>query len=316
MSDFSNKVTRFSGFIKMIFISCVSLATLEHAAWAQDSFPAYEVPRSIIRTIKSEPLQRSYELYIKLPPKYNSIENKGRSYPVVYLNDGTYCFQTAAGVTHLPMNSGAYEHAILVGISYSQGDSGPASRSRDMTPTIPKNLSEGHGKQYEHGKASDYLAFLRDEVAPFIEENYRGDPERRILVGQSYGGLFGAYVLVTDPSAFSDYILTSTSFWHDDAVMFNLEKAFAAKNDSMPARVYFAVGENETEATGNKYMISNQEKFVGALKSHDYLGLEVRQDIIPETTHYTTFPVGLTRGLDWFLGNPKASEKNDTSKRK
>lgn len=272
---------------------------------ANDSiWPAYEIPRSIVRTITSENLGRSYELYIKLPPNFHDEVNKARRYPVLYLNDGTYCFQTAAGITHMPMNSGGFEHAILVGVSYAKGEAGVASRSRDLTPTIPKNLNEGHGAKYEHGGAAEYLAFLRDEVVPFVEREYRGDPSRRILVGQSYGGLFGAYVLVTDPTAFTDYILTSSSLWHNESVMFDFEKKFAASNTKMPARVYFAIGEMETNPGRERNMVEDQTRFADTLRSRNYEGLEVRDIIIPSATHKTTFPIGLTKGLMWMLEGP------------
>ena len=263
---------------------------------------AYEIPRSVVQSIAASKSDRTYDLYIKLPPKFNAEQNKDRRYPVVYLNDGTYCFQTAAGVTHLPMNSGAFEHAILVGLSYSHGDSGAASRSRDMTPTVPKNLNEGHGAQFQHGKADEYMAFLRDDVLPFIESEYRGDPQRRILVGQSYGALFGAYVLVTEPAVFNDYLLTSPSLWHNEKALFGLEQVFAKENKRMPARVYFATGENEGAAKGNKFMVANQKEFATVLRNRGYNGLEIREEVIPDATHYTTFPVGLTRGLSWFIG--------------
>lgn len=282
-----------------ILILCVLPNAYAAEALANDSWSAYEVPRSIVRSITSKQ-DRTYELYIKFPPGFHSQKNRERRYPVVYLNDGTYCFQTAAGVTHLPMGQGAFEHAILVGISYSIGDKGKASRSRDLTPTVPKK-SEGHGAQYPHGQAAQYLAFLTKRVVPLIEEEYRGDPNRRILVGQSYGGLFGAYVLLTNPTAFNDYLLTSTSFWHNENVLFDLEKKFAASNNEMPARVYFAVGSREHESTNNLYMITNQKRFVDIIKSRDYVGLEVREEVIEDASHYTTFPIGLTRGLSWFL---------------
>lgn len=290
---------------KKLVASIIALAVFVNTpAIANDTeWPAYEVPRSIVRTIASQNLGRSYDLYIKLPPQYE--ENPDRYYPVVYLNDGTYCFQTAAGVTHMPMNAGGLEHAILVGISYAKGESGVASRSRDLTPTIPKNLNEGHGAQYEHGGAREYLAFLRDEIIPFIETEYRADAARRVLAGQSYGGLFGAFVLVTDPEIFSDYILTSASLWHNERVMFDLEKAFADDHSKMPVRVYFAVGELESNPGRDRNMVADQMRFVSDLKSRNYDGLEVRSEIIPGATHKSTFPIGLTKALFWMLEGPK-----------
>lgn len=276
----------------LIFLSLVLLTGA--ACAASDAPAAYQVPRSEVHEITSEALGRRYALYVKRPPGYDAPKNAERRYPVIYLNDATYTFQTAAGVAHMPMNFGGLEHAFLVGISYARGESGVKSRSRDYTPT-----PLGAGARFDHGGARDYLAFLRDEVIPFIENEYRADPEQRTLVGQSYGGLFGAYALLAAPGLFSGYILTSPSLWYDDKTIFAMEEDAAASNRALEGRVYFATGETEIPSIhGGRYdMTADQKRFADRLRSRGHKGLEVMDDIIPGATHQTTFPIGLTRGL-------------------
>lgn len=279
-----------------------AMAGLEAAAQpgpARDTLPAYEIPRSEIRTLTSQTLGRTYSLYIKLPPGYGRDANGDKTYPVIYLNDAAYCFQTAAGITHMPMNLGGLEHAILVGISYAHGESGFESRSRDLTPT-----DLGPGAKYTHGGARAYLTFLKDEVLPFVEETYRADPAERTLVGQSYGGLFGAYALVTEPGLFSGYILTSPSLWFDGHVMFDLAKA--AGDRPLKGRVYFATGATETPENhgGKNDLAADQTRFAALLRAQGHDGLEVQDRVVPGATHQTTFPIGLTRGLMWLHEGP------------
>lgn len=275
---------------------CVAQAAGKDAVHRQ-----FEISRSEVHTLESERLGRTYDLYIRVPPRYGAAENKDRVYPVIYLNDGSYCFQTAAGITDLPMNLGGLEHAILVGISYAKGEKGMASRSRDFTPT-----SLGPEARYVHGGARDYLAFLREEVIPFVERGYRVDADRRTLVGQSYGALFGAYALLSEPDLFSGYILTSPSFWFDDEVIFDIEKRFEAAADRLDARVYLAVGDMETPSYhGAPHdLVADQKRFAEALRRRGYNGLEIRNEVIEGATHQTTFPIGLTRGLMWLHGGP------------
>jgi predicted alpha/beta superfamily hydrolase len=64
--------------------------------------------------------------------------------------------------------------------------------------------------------ANHFLSFLRTELFPFVEANYRGDPERRILSGWSFGGLFGLHTLFRQPESFSDYLILSPSIWWDE----------------------------------------------------------------------------------------------------
>ncbi len=280
---------------------CLAAAGIQPAAANEAGPPRFEMPRSEVRTIASKRLERTYDLYVKLPPGYESSRNGERRYPVIYLNDASYAFQTAAGVTQMPMNLGGLEHAILIGISYAKGERGMASRSRDLTPT-----SLGPGARYAHGGARDYLTFLRDEVIPFIEANYRADPARRTLVGQSYGGLFGAYAFLSEPDLFSGYILTSPSLWFDNKVIFEFEEAFAASNEALKARVYFAVGETETPSVngGRHDMVGDQKRFTDTLRNRGYAGLEIMDEVIPGATHQSTFPIGLTQGMMWLHAGP------------
>lgn len=259
--------------------------------------PLFEISGSEIRTLKAVNLDRSYDLYIKLPSGYFKEKNKTHKYPVIYFNDGGYCWVSAVGITRAPFSLGGYEKAILVGLSYAKGEKAVASRTRDLTPT---NVN---GKKYITGGAHAYLSFIKDQVLPFIENTYRADPDRRILVGQSYGGLFGAYALIEEPGLFHDYILTSASLWHDGQVIFNLEEQAANSNKKLTGRIYFATGATETPAinSGRHDMVGQQRAFTEQLRSRGYENLIIKDEIIADGTHLTTYPIGLTRALRWLL---------------
>lgn len=262
---------------------------------------AYQMPGSIVKVITSDKLDRSYRLYIKFPPGYETAADEGRRYPTIYFNDATYTWLTAVGVTIFPFHTEVFEEAILVGISHAVDQSSRLSRTRDYTPT------DDPGTQFRSGGARQYLIFLKDEVLPFIEGNYRADPARRALSGVSYGGLFGAYALLEEPGLFQDYILTSPSLWHNERVMFELEAAAAASGRQLSGRVYFATGEAEVPgiSPGFPDMVGQQGEFARRLRNRGYPDLEVRDEVIAEGTHLTTYPIGLTRALRWMLPGKK-----------
>lgn len=260
---------------------------------------AYEMPDSEVVTITSPVLGRTYELFVRLPPGYADAENAGRRYPVVYLNDAHGTFQIAAGLTASPMRHGGFEPLIVVGVSYAEGDVGAASRNRDLTPT--QNASGN-----VTGGARAYLTFMKDEVIPLVERTWRADPARRVLAGQSYGGLFGAYALLEEPGLFADYILTSPSLWYDKGVMFRMEAEAAKAGRELTGRVFFAIGETETSTVNGGYdMVADQKRFAEALRSRGYQELIVRDTVVEGGTHLTTFPIGLLRGLMWLAPGPK-----------
>ena len=170
--------------------------------------PEFEITGSVVKPITARNSSRSYNLYIKPPKGYNETENVSKKYPVIFFNDGGYCWLTAVGATRAPFNSGGYEQAILVGFSYVKGEQSTNSRIRDYTPTDNPKLTKS-----ETGGAEAYLDFIKNDAIPFIEKEYRIDSDRRMIVGHSLGGLFGAYALLKEPSLFADYILTSPSLW-------------------------------------------------------------------------------------------------------
>ncbi len=260
--------------------------------------PPFQIPNSAVHTIESKILGRTYDIFVKTPADYDSKAAATKHYPVIYLNDGPYTFQVAAGATHLPMNVGKLEQALLVGISFAHGENGMDSRVRDLTPTEDKEWS-----RYKTGGGPAYLAFMEKEVFPFVEQHYRTDPARRTLAGQSLGGSFGAWVLLTRPELFESYILTSPSLWFHDHNILDFEQRYAEQHKDLKARVYFAVGEYESLEHRNTRndMVGDQEAFAARLKSRQYPGLIIKHEVISEALHETTFPIGFTRGMRWLF---------------
>lgn len=273
--------------------SAASLAcSPSNAQSSGEGRPAFEVPRSEVRIVQSQGLGRDYRLYVKLPPGYSTPPNQDKTYPTIWLTDDAYVFQTAAGVTHLPMNFGGVEHAILVGMSYAVGESGLVSRSRDYTPTRLQTTATAttNGPHADagvpNGGASAYLDFIASEAIPFIEREYRASAKRS-LVGQSYGGLLCAYTLLTRPGLFSGYLMTSPSLWFDDGAIFRIAQDAPENARQLSGRAYLATGATEGS------MIDDQGRFAALLRQR---GWEVRDEVVEGATHQTTFPIGFTRG--------------------
>lgn len=75
------------------------------------------------------------------------------------------------------------------------------------------------------------------------------DPDDDVCFGDSFGGLFGAHVLLTEPGTFKRYGLGSTSLWYDRGSTFELESAYAASHRDLAAKVILSVGAYESPAT-------------------------------------------------------------------
>lgn len=58
------------------------------------------------------------------------------------------------------------------------------------------------------GGGLEFLKFIEDQLIPKIEATYRVDTSRnsRVIIGHSYGGLFGAYAFCTNNQVFGNYL--------------------------------------------------------------------------------------------------------------
>ncbi|WP_395943943.1 alpha/beta hydrolase [Brevundimonas sp.] len=245
---------------------------------------------------------RDYEVFVSLPPSYEA--RPQRRYPVLYVTDADYAFPIIRQITRrMNLDGPVIEEFILVGLSYSRGDSGVVSRNRDYTPTPngPRRASST-----VHGQGAAYQTYLKTQALPFIEGRFRADPARRLLLGHSYGGLLGAQILFTDPTLFSAYALGSPSFWFDDRHMMTMEADYARTHRDLPADVFMYVGGWEVPGpdrrnTSGADMVADVRTMERSLKSRAYSGLTVRSVVLEDEDHLSIAPTGFTRALEALL---------------
>ena len=257
----------------------------------------YEILGTEVWDVPDPVSGRRYQVFVHLPPSY--AEAPGRRYPVLYATDADYAFPILRQIgRRVNLNGPVIEEFILVGLSYSEGDSGTASRNRDYTPTPNGPQS---AVAMIHGQGPAYQAYLKTHVIPFVENRFRADPAHRVILGHSYGGLLGAQILFTDPALFRSYILGSPSFWFDRRYIMTLEAAYARDHRDLPADVFMYVGSFETLGVSSRNtrvdMVGDVRTMERVLNSRSYPGLQVRSTILEDEDHLTVAPVGFTRAL-------------------
>jgi len=292
-------------------VQCVALTS-----YAAEAPTPYALPNTEVQRLHATNLNRDYELYVSLPASYGVGH---QNYPVVFVADAPYAFPIAASIGgFMSRHSKDLPEFIVVGLSYAKGDTGEFSRRRDYTPSPHGSkdaTSDMPGRTPVFGEAEGYRRFLADQVLPFVASHYRADMTRKVLAGHSYGSLFAAYVLLTEPSMFNGYVLGSPSLWFDDHLLFERERQFAATHKDLNATVYLGVGGFEGVAPKNRPhdpryntdvdMVADTNAFARALASHHYPGLHLHNEVIADENHLTVAPILLTHGLLWTLGNNK-----------
>lgn len=256
------------------------------------------LPKIQVVPIKDTLSDKQYELYIKLPEGY--AENKDKTYPVIYYTDAIWHVELLSASAQYIM-----EEAILVGISWQKDinedlkkDVGEhVSRNRDYT--VGKSDDPEIQAKYQLGQASNHLAFIRDDVINTIENRYRTDPGNRSYFGYSLGGLFGAYILMAEPTTFKNYILGSPTLRRDISYLTELGAKSALKNNGLNANVFISYGTTETE------LGVHVDEFISALKNSNDETLTLEHAVITGS-HQSAFPMTGVRSVTW-LANLKTT---------
>jgi hypothetical protein len=244
------------------------------------------IPGSEVRTIASSVVGgQEYQLHILLPGGYSSSTKK---YPVVYLMDSQWDFPLLKSIYGQQYFDGFIPEMIIVGVTWGGDKPNPDSlRARDYTPTKEFRLLQSGG-------ADRFLDFMKTELFPFIENNYRADANNRSLVGCSLGGLFTLYTLFTHTDMFNGYAAASPAVGWDKQVLSKFEKDFSEKKIGKPVRVYMTVGDVEM---GRPQF----EKFAGEMLGHHYSNVALRSKVLENTGHSGTKSETYSRGLQFIF---------------
>jgi predicted alpha/beta superfamily hydrolase len=135
----------------------------------------------------------TYHIYVRYPQGY--ADDPGKRFPIVYLLDGDSTFPLLAAQHLFLTIDDKLPEAIVVGIAYGAFDPAVNKRDVDFGP-----------------RAEAFHRFLDTELLPRVEGQTRADPERRILVGQSFGGAMVLWSAVHRPDTFWGRLASNPSF--------------------------------------------------------------------------------------------------------
>ena len=251
-----------------------------------------------LRVLPKSPTGRQYQLHIALPGSY--AENPDRKYPVVFVTDAYWDFVKIAAMEGSLVYDKAVPEFITVGIGYPGENLDYGSmRNWELAP-IP--LTEFGGTAENSGHAADFLKSIETEIIPFIEREYRADPQHRVLAGASLGGLFTLYSMYTKPELFSGYIAPTPAVRVGSDWLLGYEDAFMRSGRSLHTRLFVAVGGNEVP----EFMAAIL-RFNARIQSRRQEGLAYRFHIVEGERHGGMQYDAYMRGLR-FVFEPMAPE--------
>ncbi|MFH1851768.1 MAG: alpha/beta hydrolase-fold protein [Candidatus Neomarinimicrobiota bacterium] len=230
--------------------------------WDCSTLDALELPPGV--------MSYPHQVHVHLPPGY---DRNDRKYPTVYIQDGLdYAeFAIVPAVLDQLTADGRIEPVIAVFVT-------PPNRHQ---PKMPNRMTE-------YGLNDDYVTFFCDELVPEIERRYRveSDPGRRLVVGDSFGGLISLYIGFERPDVFGlAYSQSGYQSFQDDRVIKKIATA-----EHQPVRLYIDVGLYE-EKVGVGLLPLAETDFLAANRRLRQVLTEKGYDFV-----YREYPEGHTWG--------------------
>jgi len=235
------------------------------------------------RYLLSKETNSTFVINIYLPPSYTDTQKK---YPVMILTDASFSMGIAQTTFDYMTLINTIPEVIIVGIGYP-----PSSfldwiryRFKDMTPT--------HIEGYDpSGSANKFIAFIKNELYPYIENNYRIDSTDRCFFGHSLGGLLGSHILVEQPQLFNRYIIGSPSYWWDNKeIVKRLSSKSYLATDSIKA-IYTFIGGKEG------IHITNLKEFDSILVKKINKNIKFQEHIFQDEIHQSVVPAAFSTAV-------------------
>ncbi|MDX1615532.1 MAG: alpha/beta hydrolase-fold protein [Candidatus Promineifilaceae bacterium] len=264
------------------------------------------IPRSEIRPLESTIVDQTYQIHIGLPPGYKQAD---MAYPVVYASPAFPDFYFIWPIITSMLVSEELPPVILVGTGYGLDEprENVLRRLRDHMPTrdqvMDQDVVEWAGTEpVGIGEADNFLRFIHEELQPFVDDNYRTQPDDTTYAGCSSSGLFGLHVLFKRPETFRRYILGSPPIFRADRAILDTEADYAARHDALPARVFLAVGGLEQQdpfsaIRPDYHFVDNVKALAKTVAARDYSGLQLTTEVFADETHLSVTPAIYSRGL-------------------
>ena len=225
-----------------------------------------------------------YQISTWFPPDY---PKPGYKYPVIYLTDGEVLLGQIAPMVLFLIWGKMVPECLIVGLGHPGSTIAGWVKARDIDYDPP----ESPDNKPEENRANDFLAFLKQELIPFIEATYPADPTDRCLAGFSAGGVFTLYALLHEPDLFLRYLIGSATFENVLPLFLAYERQLATQRNALPVHAFISAGGLEDD------VVPGLHQFVDALKSHHYAGLRLDTLVDEGEGHLSTSPTAFCKGF-------------------
>ena len=245
---------------------------------------------------QSKDLKRSYQVWLGISKKHAN-----QVLPAIFMLDGNSAmsYLNEDILTKLDQQ----QAPVLIAIGYKTDlpfDS--SSRSIDYTPAENLNdilMPDPRNPSRLSGGSADFQKLIIEEIAPWVETHVKLDPNKRMIWGHSYGGLFVLdSLLMTD--YFSHYFSASPSLsWANHRIIKKINSAIV-KNKNQK-NLYLMEGDTaflEMMTQSSNYDADTIHYNREILAKFDQQGINAKFILYPNLKHGDVFKASLLDVLE------------------
>lgn len=231
-------------------------------------------------------LKREQEVSIYLPDGY---QHSAKKYPVIYVLDGTFLLSTAINTMQMRAKRDLMPESIVVGLTTNNN----TTRFSIAMPT--KRANDDKRVIFEKGSPESFLAFMSDELMPFMQQNYR-TATHSTLIGMSptVGPLLVDYF--SEQPLFKGYIALAADpdKYTIDGELISDKIVKAAKKHSASK---FYISRGALDLLGRNEELKNAFLELQKATKHHEIEENVMVDIIDGGEHYSSGLEGINNGF-------------------
>ncbi len=241
------------------------------------------VNEAIRHTIHSTFLDQERDYWVSLPYGYSD----SLKFPVIYVFDAEWRFEL---VRNIVFELGAYEtiqNSIVVGIPHIDMED---QRGRDLTFSHSRIEYDGDSvdstwyNESNSGGGMNFYNYLIHELMEDVKKNYAIN-DHETLIGHSYGGYFGGYILSFD-NPFEVIHIYDPSAWFGNG---EITERFQKSNSGKEVKIHLTY---QPEPAFHRKKV---EEFIDALKRAKNVDLTTK--FYSEESHNSLFLDSFYQGI-------------------
>lgn len=258
--------------------------------------------------IQSKELNQTRKILIYKPRFYN--EKKFGYYDVIYVFDAQNreFFDYTSSLAHLIKGKKGRQEFIVVGIQATFTKKPLYFRNLDF---LPSNTKFFRGKF--KGNSEKFLAYVKNEVVPYVESNYR-TLHHRTAVGHSLGASFLISTLLKEPNLFDNYIAVSPNMAYDNQRLVQGLRAFDTKK--LTSRKYLYLSHAREAKHWKDWGAAYVNAFPLLKETLACDKFRVTLEKYPEEDHMGGFVPSLTSALKLYLNEIEPVQRKQLPKKK